>query len=99
MKIKILKVDSIARQKGFRRGQTCEVIAMETNPPTCNSVRGPLAVARLKSGKAEGFFPDQYRIRVQPQPGEFDPPDDQEPRDLFVHSQRVRYLQEKTPDR
>lgn len=89
MKIKILKVDRPALQKGFRRGQTCEVIAMETSPPTCNPARGALAVARLKSGKAEGFYPDQYRVRAKPQPGEFDPPDDQEPLDAFVRSRHA----------
>ena len=70
MKIKLLKVDSVAYAKGFRRGQIREVIGIE-DPAGCKPSRGPLAVAVGKNGKVEGFFPDQYRIKVKPTPGGF----------------------------
>lgn len=75
MKIKILRVDSIARHKGLHRGQIREVIGVE-DPPACNPDRGPLAFAVGKGGQVEGFYPDQYRVKVKPTPGEFVPAGD-----------------------
>lgn len=75
MKIKLLKVDSIAYAKGFRRGQIREVIGSE-DTPVCNPSRRPLAFVCSQSGHVEGFFPDQYRIKVKPKSGEFVPAGD-----------------------
>lgn len=59
MIIKITKVDSIAKVKGFRRGQVRKVIAVDV---TANPERGCLVIVQNKHGVPEGFFPDQYRI-------------------------------------